>query len=341
MRSACAWWWIIPCMKRHVRVGVACVGWIAASSSGVSFRDGWPGAPGWTMFGAGSPTTAGVVVAAAAAGERERDERRRQPRARVDHAHDPDISVAKPVGQPSPTEEGMKMMQPLAARRAVRARRSISTLLGALLVSATLLSSVGRRAPSTTDPRATLTPGFDERRRRRERHSSCSRTAPSRPASSTRRTRATSAFVNSDLALQGDHAFVGNFNGFLIYDIADPANPTLRTAVVCPGGQGEVSVYGNLLFMSAEETRARTDCGAPAVPDRQPAALPRRARLRHQRTSTRPVQVAAVQTCRGSHTHTLLKSPSDAGQHLRLRERDGRRPARRPSWRAARLRPRR
>ena len=66
------------------------------------------------------------------------------------------------------------------------------------------------------------------------------------------------SFVNSDLAFEGDHAFVGNFNGFQIYDISNPANPTLRTAVVCPGGQGEVSVYGNLLFMSAEETRART-----------------------------------------------------------------------------------
>ena len=75
-------------------------------------------------------------------------------------------------------------------------------------------------------------------------------------------------FVNSDLAFQGDHAFVGNFNGFQIYNIADPANPMLRTAVVCPGGQGEVSVYGNLLFMSAEETRARTDCGSPGASHR-------------------------------------------------------------------------
>jgi LVIVD repeat len=117
-------------------------------------------------------------------------------------------------------------------------------------------------------------------------------------------------FVNSDLAFQGNFAFVGNFNGFQIYDISDPANPTLRTAVVCPGGQGEVSVYGNLLFMSAEETRSRTDCGSPAVPSGDPLRF-RGVRIFDISNLDSPQQVATVQTCRGSHTHTLLKSPSD------------------------------
>ena len=96
------------------------------------------------------------------------------------------------------------------------------------------------------------------------------------------------SFVNSDLAFQGDHAFVGNFNGFLIYNISDPANPTIRTAVVCPGGQGEVSVYGNLLFMSAEETRSRTDCGCPGRPDRQTRSASAASGSSTSRTSTRP-----------------------------------------------------
>jgi LVIVD repeat len=117
-------------------------------------------------------------------------------------------------------------------------------------------------------------------------------------------------FVNSDLAFQGKHAFVGNFNGFQIYDISNPANPTIRTAVVCPGGQGEVSVYKNLLFMSAEETRARTDCGSPGVPSGDPRRF-RGVRIFDISDLDAPVQVATVQTCRGSHTHTLLKSPSD------------------------------
>ena len=74
------------------------------------------------------------------------------------------------------------------------------------------------------------------------------------------------------MAFQGNFAFVGSFNGFQVYDISDPENPTLRSAVVCPGGQGDVSVYRHLLFMSVEETRARTDCSlnaaVPAVPRR-------------------------------------------------------------------------
>ena len=81
--------------------------------------------------------------------------------------------------------------------------------------------------------------------------------------------------------------------------------------MVCPGGQGEVSVYGNLLFMSAEETRARTDCGAPSAPTGSPLRF-RGVRIFDISNIAAPVQVAAVQTCRGSHTHTLLKSPHDA-----------------------------
>ena len=140
--------------------------------------------------------------------------------------------------------------------------------------------------------------------------SSCSPTATSRPVSSIRPIPGDFGFVNSDLAFQGNFAFVGNFNGFQIYDISDPANPTLRTAVVCPGGQGEVSVYGNLLFMSAEESRSRTDCGSPAVPSGNPLRF-RGVRIFDISNLDSPQQVATVQTCRGSHTHTLLKSPSD------------------------------
>ena len=76
------------------------------------------------------------------------------------------------------------------------------------------------------------------------------------------------SFANSDLAFSGNHAFVGNFNGFNIYDIENPAAPKLMASVVCPGGQGDVSVYGNLLFMSVEQTRGRIDCGTQGVTGR-------------------------------------------------------------------------
>ncbi|WP_455565783.1 LVIVD repeat-containing protein [Micromonospora globbae] len=115
-------------------------------------------------------------------------------------------------------------------------------------------------------------------------------------------------FVASDLAFGGTHAFVGNYNGFNVYDISQPANPTLVTSVVCPGGQGDVSVHGNLLFMSVEETRGRLDCGT------NPAAGTRFQGVRVFDISdvANPVQVAAVQTCRGSHTHTLVTDPDDS-----------------------------
>lgn len=103
--------------------------------------------------------------------------------------------------------------------------------------------------------------------------------------------------MNSDLAFQGSNAFIRNFNGFQICDISNPSNPAHRTAVVCPGGQGEVSVYQNLLLMSAERTRSRTDCGALGVPTGNPLRF-RGVRVFDISNLDKPVQVA-VQTCRG------------------------------------------
>ncbi len=114
-------------------------------------------------------------------------------------------------------------------------------------------------------------------------------------------------FLTSDLALGGDHAFMGSFHGFTIWDISDPANPTLTTSVVCPGGQGDPSVFGDLLFISVEESRARVDCGTDATVGTRFQGV----RIFDVSDVTAPVQVAAVQTCRGSHTHTLVTDPGD------------------------------
>ncbi|HMK22863.1 MAG TPA: hypothetical protein VK466_11060, partial [Terriglobales bacterium] len=74
------------------------------------------------------------------------------------------------------------------------------------------------------------------------------------------------AFGNSDLAFQGDHLFLGNFYGVSIYDISNPARTQLLTSMICPGGQGDVSVYKNLLFMSVEMPNGRLDCGVEGFP---------------------------------------------------------------------------
>ncbi len=181
------------------------------------------------------------------------------------------------------------------------------------------------------------------------------------------------AFANSDLAFEGSHLFQGNFYGVSIYDIANPAHTKLLTSLVCPGGQGDVSVYKNLLFMSVEMPNGRLDCGVegfppePAPPDEDEGKAKDRdtdkdkdkdtdkakntgkatdsdkatdadktkdadkdknkERKRHIPVAqkdrfrgvrifdisdiTNPKQVAAVQTCRGSHTHTLVIDPND------------------------------
>ena len=143
------------------------------------------------------------------------------------------------------------------------------------------------------------------------------------------------AFGNSDLAFQGNHLFMGNFYGLNIYDISNPSQTRLLTSVVCPGGQGDVSVHKNLLFMSVEMPNGRLDCGTqgfpppPAQPSppseddddddddvRRPPPPAQKDRFRGVRifdiTDIRkPKQVAAVQTCRGSHTHTLVVDPND------------------------------
>jgi hypothetical protein len=118
-------------------------------------------------------------------------------------------------------------------------------------------------------------------------------------------------FTNSDLAFSGNHAFVGNYHGFNTYDVERPTRPKLLASIVCPGGQGDVSVHGHLLFMSVEQTRGRLDCGVAGVPTPVSAERFRGIRIFDISDLARPKQVAAIQTCRGSHTHTLVPDAKD------------------------------
>ncbi|MBW8862864.1 MAG: hypothetical protein JF601_10935 [Acidobacteria bacterium] len=118
-------------------------------------------------------------------------------------------------------------------------------------------------------------------------------------------------FTNSDLAFSGNHAFVGNYHGFNTYDVERPARPKLLASIVCPGGQGDVSVHGNLLFMSVEQTRGRLDCGVQGVPTPVSTERFRGIRVFDISDLSKPKQVAAIQTCRGSHTHTLVPDAKD------------------------------
>ena len=124
------------------------------------------------------------------------------------------------------------------------------------------------------------------------------------------------SFSQSDMAFRDDLLVTGSYHGFNIYRIDEEGLPKLITSVVCPGGQGDVSIVGDLLIYSVEQTRGRLDCGLEGVT--VDASLDRFRGLRIFDISdlSRPMQVGAVQTCRGSHTHSVVAGPTPDGKIL-------------------------
>jgi len=117
--------------------------------------------------------------------------------------------------------------------------------------------------------------------------------------------------TNSDLAFTGPYVIQGNYNGFQVWDVTNPAAPALKTSQLCPASQSDVSVYRNLLFVSGEGTGGRLDCGTQGVHDSVSADRLRGIRIFDITDITSPRYIANVQTCRGSHTHTVVPDPTD------------------------------
>ena len=117
--------------------------------------------------------------------------------------------------------------------------------------------------------------------------------------------------THSDLAFSGNYTVMGNYNGFEIFDISNPAKPVLAQQYFCPASQNDVSVYRNLIFMSSESTNSRTDCGFDGVPDPVSKERVRGIRVFDIADIKHPKLVTTVQTCRGSHTHTVVTQPGD------------------------------
>ena len=115
-------------------------------------------------------------------------------------------------------------------------------------------------------------------------------------------------FANTDMAFFGDVMVAGSYHGFNIYKLGADGVPALMSSVVCPGGQGDVSVVGNILVMSVEQTRGRVDCGLQGAPGKINEERFRGLRIFDISDLTRPVQVGGVQTCRGSHTHSVVSA---------------------------------
>ncbi len=121
-------------------------------------------------------------------------------------------------------------------------------------------------------------------------------------------------FANTDMAFFDDVLVVGNYHGFQIYRLSDDGMPELLSAVVCPGGQGDVSVVDDLLIMSVEQNRGRLDCGLMGIADEVSDERFRGLRIFDISDLTLPKQVGAVQTCRGSHTHSVVSGPDPDGR---------------------------
>jgi hypothetical protein len=191
-------------------------------------------------------------------------------------------------------------------RRTDRVRLRGSRLVIGIAVAALVLPVTAASA-QTADPREGLTPGFQDAEQASENMDLLAHLDkpagffdPNNPGNF--------GFANSDMAFSDDHAFVGNYAGFLIYDVSDPDDPALRTAVACPGGQGDISVSGDLAFVSVQE-RGTEDCTDLEAGDQPFVGV----RVFDISDLDSPEQVAAVDTCRGSHTHTVVEDPDDAG----------------------------
>jgi uncharacterized protein (DUF305 family) len=119
------------------------------------------------------------------------------------------------------------------------------------------------------------------------------------------------SFSQTDMAFRGDVLVTGNYHGFNIYRLTDAKTPTLLSSVVCPGGQGDVSIVGDLLIMSVEQTLGRVDCGRQGVKDEVSKERFRGLRIFDISDLASPQQVGQVQTCRGSHTHSVVFEDKD------------------------------
>jgi hypothetical protein len=177
------------------------------------------------------------------------------------------------------------------------------TLLLATIVVPTMASA--QTYPTTADPRSNLKPG---------RYDAGTAISNMKQVSFVKKPAAFDTatglkFINSDLAFGGNYVYQANFAGFTIWDIKDPANPVMVSATKCITSQGDPTIYGNLLFLSAEGGGNRNDCADGGVQD--PKDHMAGVRIFDVSDPKAPKLVKNVQTCKGSHTHTLVPSPKD------------------------------
>jgi len=172
----------------------------------------------------------------------------------------------------------------------------------ALAIGLLSLAACARQAVTRPDPRIGLRAGNMDAAEAVSNLKILSKTAPPEKFVGS---------TNSDLAFTGNYAIQGNYNGFQVWDISIPSRPVLKTSYFCPASQSDVSVYKNLLFVSGEGNSGRLDCGAQGARDTVSMERLRGLRIFDISNIANPKYIANVQTCRGSHTHTVVEDPKD------------------------------
>ena len=192
----------------------------------------------------------------------------------------------------------------------VRAAIATSALLAAGCATSAPKPTSADLNPPTPDPRVGLKAGWFDAQQAAWNMKLVSTTPPSE-AFMNKSTPGDFRLMNSDIGFTGHYAIQGNFSGYQVWDVADPLHPKLYTAYVCPGSQSDVSVYKNLMFVSGEATNGRLDCGTQGVADTVSHERLRGIRIFDITDIAHPKHITEVQTCRGSHTHTVVTDPKD------------------------------
>jgi len=193
-------------------------------------------------------------------------------------------------------------LSPRAVARRMLAIAALASIGACAQAPVTTTATPSAATSSGTDPRVGLRPGMWD---------AGEAISNLRLVSTTRPPERFIGGINSDLAFIGNYVIQGSFRGYQVWDISNPAKPTLRKDFFCPASQSDVSVYRNLLFVSGEDLSARLDCGAQGVNEAVSKDRLRGIRIFDITDIANPRNVGNVQTCRGSHTHTVLVDPRD------------------------------
>jgi len=187
---------------------------------------------------------------------------------------------------------------------------SLAVLIYVAACASSSTTSSSSTTPPSPDPRVGLRAGWFDAGQAAWNLRLVSNTPPS-DSFMNRSTPGAFSLLSSDITFSGNYVIQGNFSGYQIWDISNPRLPTLTRAYVCPGSQSDVSVFRDLAFVSGEATSGRVDCGMQGVPDSVSHDRLRGLRIFDITDIANPRYLANVQTCRGSHTHTVVEDPRD------------------------------